>query len=65
MLITEEENVMTPYAAYLITQDILEQRRREGDRARLVRGTVVRRTKKSGRARSTSPEEVSHVSRPL
>jgi hypothetical protein len=65
MLITEEEKVMTPYAAYLITQDILEQRRREGDRARLVRGTVARRVKKSGRARSTSPEEVPHVSRPL
>jgi hypothetical protein len=56
---------MTPYAAYLITQDILEQRRREGDRARLVRGTVARRVKKSGRARSTSPEEVPHVSHPL
>lgn len=55
---------MTPYAAYLITQDILDQRRREGDRARLVRQNVAKRAKK-GRIRSTSPEEVSHVSRPL
>ena len=65
MLITEEEKVMTPYAAYLITQDILDQRRREGDRARLVRQTVAKRSKKSGRTRSTSPEEASHVSRSL
>jgi hypothetical protein len=65
MLITEEENVMTPYAAYLITQDILEQRRREGDRARLVRQGVVKRSKKPGRNRSTSPEGVSDVSRAL
>jgi hypothetical protein len=56
---------MTPYATYLITQDILDQRRREGDRARLVRQAVVRRTKKSGRNRQSSPEEVSDVSRAL
>jgi len=56
---------MTPYAAYLITQDILDQRRREGDRARLVRQTVAKRSKKSGRTRSTSLEEASHVSRAL
>ncbi len=56
---------MTPYAAYLITQDILDQRRREGDRARLVRQNVAKRAYKAGRTRSTSPEEVSHVSRPL
>ena len=65
MLITEEEMVMTPYAAYLISQDIMDQRRREGDRARLVRKAVVRRSKKSGRNRSTSSEEVSDVSREL
>jgi len=56
---------MTPYAAYIITQDLLDQRRREGDRARLVRQAVVKRTKKSDRNRSTSPEEASHVSRSL
>lgn len=56
---------MTPYAAYLISQGIMDQRRREGDRARLVRKAVVRRSKKSGRNRSTSSEEVSDVSRAL
>lgn len=65
MLITEEETVMTPYAAYLITQDILDQRRREGDRARLVRQGVVRRPKKSDRNRSSASEEVPDVSRAL
>lgn len=56
---------MTPYAAYLITQDILDQRRREGDKARLVRQNLGKRAKKDGRIRSSSPEEVSDVSRPL
>lgn len=56
---------MTPYAAYLISQDILDRRRREGDRARLVRQGLVRRSKKSGDNRSSSPEEVSDVSRTL
>lgn len=56
---------MTPYAAYLISQDILDQRRREGDRARLAKQAVVKRSKKSGRNRSASSEEVSNVSRAL
>lgn len=56
---------MTPYAAYLITQDILDQRRREGDKARLVRQGVVRRPKKSDRNRSSASEEVPDVSRAL
>jgi hypothetical protein len=64
MLITEQEMVMTPYAAYLITQDILDQRRREGDRARLVRQGALKRNKKNGRDRSSS-QEVTDVSRPL
>jgi len=64
MLITEEEIVMTPYAAYLISQDILDQRRREGDRARLVRQGALRRSKKNGRNRASS-QEVTDVSRPL
>jgi hypothetical protein len=65
MLITEQEMVMTPYAAYLISQDILDQRRREGDRARLVRQGAQKRNKKNGRNRSSSSVEVTDVSRPL
>jgi hypothetical protein len=64
MLITEQEIVMTPYAAYLITQDILDQRRREGDRARLVRQGALKRNKKNGRNRASS-QEVTDVSRSL
>ena len=55
---------MTPYAAYLITQDILDQRRREGDRARLVRQGALKRNKKNARNRASS-QEVTDVSRPL
>ncbi len=55
---------MTPYAAYLISQDILDQRRREGDRARLVRQGALKRNKKNGRNRASS-QEVTDVSRPL
>jgi hypothetical protein len=57
--------VMTPYAAYLISQDILDQRRREGDRARLVGKGAAKRDKKSGRGRSSDQTEVTDVSRPL
>jgi hypothetical protein len=56
---------MTPYAAYLITQDILDQRRREGDRARLAGQGASKRDKKSGRRRPADPAEVTDVSRPL
>lgn len=48
---------MTPFAAYLITQDILEQRRRQGERARSVRRQAPRR-RRAVTTRSTTGKGV-------
>ena len=55
---------MNPFAAYLVSQAILDQRRRDGDRARLAKKAAAN-PKRNGRRRSASSEEVSDVSRAL
>ena len=54
--------MLTPYAALVISREIMDNRQRAAERSRLYR-SMSRSGRKAGRSRPESNEEASRVSR--